>query len=256
MIVTIESDIRNSKRINYPAEKYTTTRVELTNKLPKDHDVVSIRLETIPHNLRKVHLMLGYNRVGTIHTFLPGQNLLEQVMYDPQEMLPLSKSRCMRTHIDFCYENDLSESTDPSTYYYQEEKNSKRVLSEDIVEFYDIDEDEFRKGKQVLRYDTEITKHLCFKSPQIVIETKLNECEQSENEKLYKVKVWNIHTFYKDTYSESEIMRYINDYGLHLENGKDVIEEFRSLEKGENLVGKMVYYIDFSRGFVNTAYHY
>jgi len=256
MIVTIEPDIRNTKPINYPYEKYTTTRVELTNELPKGHDVVSIRLETIPHNLRKVGLLLGCNRVGTIHKLLPGQNLLEQLMYDPQEMLPLSKSRCMRTHFDFCYENDFSEKSDPSTYYYEEERETKRVLSEEIAEFYDIDEDEFRKGKQVLRYDTEIIKHLCFKSPRIVIETKPCECDPAENEKYYKLKIWNMHTFYKDTYKETEVLRYVNDYELHLENGEDVIEQFRSLAKGEKIVGKMVNYIAFSQGLAHTAYHF
>jgi hypothetical protein len=177
-------------------------------------------------------------------------------MYDPQEMLPLSKSKYVKTHLDFCYENDLSEISNPSTYYYEEEREPKRVLSEDIVEFYDIYEDEIRKGKQVLRYDTEITKHLCFKSPRIVIETKPCEYDPSENEKFYRLKVWHIHTLYTDTYTESDILRCVNDYELHLENGEDVIEQFRSLEKGRKLLGKMVNEISFFNGFANTIYNF
>lgn len=258
MIVNIQPDVRNMHQKTYtPSDKYRTTRVELTDDIPNDHDIVSIRLETIPHNLRKVYILLGHNRVGTILHFLPGQNLLEQLMYDPQEMLPVSKCRYMKKHIEFCYENDLSDSTDLSTYYCQEEIVSKRVLSEDIEEFYDIDEDEFRKGKQVLGYDTEIIQHLWFKSPGIVIETKKNECDPSENEKFHEVKIWHIHTCNKDTCAESDILRYINDYELCLVNGEDVIEKFRSLEKGEKMECKLTNRITFSQCLAGLArYHF
>ena len=258
MIVTIDPDTHNTKQIMYNStDNYVITRVEWTDDIPNDHDIVSIRLETIPHNLRKVHILLGNNRVGTILDFLPGQNLLEQLMYDPQEILPLSKCRYMKKHIDFCYENDMSEFTDPSTYYYHEEKVSKRVLSNDIVSFYDINEDVVRKGKQVLRYDTEIIRNLCFKSPGIVIETKQNECDPSENEEFHEVNIWHIHTFRKDTYAESEIVRYINEYKLCLKNGEDVIEKFRSLEKGGKMEGKLANKINFYHGFAGLAcYHF
>lgn len=255
MIVTIESDVRNVKQIIFNNEKYTT-RVSFKDLIPTNHDIVSIRLETIPPNLRKVNILLGYNRVGTIHTFLPGQNLLEKLFCDPQDILPVSKCYCMKKDIEFCYENDVTESTDPSTYYYEEEKNSRRVISEDIEEFYDIDEDEFRKGKQVLGYDTEIIQHLCFKSPKIVIETKMNDIGPTENAKHYEVKIWEFRTFYKDLYSVSEIMRYINDYELHLENGEYFFDKFQSLGNGGKLEGKMANLIKFSNGLANKSYHY
>lgn len=277
MTVIIEPNCNNTKHIQYLYTDYIISRIGLSNKLSCKDDISSIRLETVPHNLREVHLLLGLQRVASIYTILPGQNLLKQFLCNPKDIFPVSKSNCMTLHIDFCFENDKSDSTDPDTYWIQEQEKSKRVLSEDDVEIYDENEDVFIRGKQVIGYTTEIIKHLCFKPPIITIETSENDSDVFENRKPYALNVWQRCTFMKSVYSEEILERYKSNYELRIkeesecnvdssrfpgenrremENGRDIIEEFRSLDSKGQLDGILVNKIAFSHGLANLAYHF
>lgn len=256
MTLVIEPNCNNTRHNKYPHTDYIISRIVLSNKLSSNDDITSIRLDTVPHNLREVHLLLGLQRVASIYTILPGQNLLEQFLCNPQDIFPVSKSSCMMLHIDFCFEDDLTDLTDPDTYWFEEREKSKRILSEDDVEIYDENEDVFIRGKQVLGYTTEIIKHLCFKPPRITIGIQENDSDIYENTKPYAVNVWQRRTFMKGVYSEADLERYVSIYELRMENGKDIIEEFRSLDSGGKLEGILVNKIAFSHGLANLAYHF
>jgi hypothetical protein len=254
-MVIINSTQDNTKRIKYTDTNDIISRLDLTDNLSYKHDIVSIRLENVPQNLRKVHILIGPIRVGSIYKFIPGQNLLEQLLYDKQDILPVSKCNNIKFVIDFCFENNLDDvSTQSESYWYQEEEITKHVLSEKDVEIYDENEDQIIKGKQVLGYTTETIRHLCYKIPQIIIETCENELDKLSNEKHYGLKIWQRHTFYKKIYSQADLVRYINNYELHMENGKDIIEEFQLLDLEGQLDGFLMNQINFARGTANLQY--
>lgn len=254
MAIVIDSTYRNTKHVKYTDTNNIVSRLNLMDKLSYKHDILSIRLESVPHNLRKIHILIGHLQVGSIYNILPGQNLLEQFLYNRSDILPVSKSNNMKFIMDFCFENDLTDETDPDTYWYQEKEISKRVLSDEDVEIYN--EDEYVRGKQVLGYTTETIKHLCFKASQIIIETCENELDKLENEKFHSVKILQRHTFKKSIYSQANLERYVNNYELHMENGKDIIEEFQALDSEGQLDGILVNQINFARGSATLQYQF
>ena len=237
-----------------PTSAISRSLIYLSDYLCHNHDVVSIQLETVPQNLIKVVLIIGAQPVATVSCkdIEPGNNLLEKFMYDPSESLPLSKCPLMETWLEFVFDNDLTD-LDPSSYYYETEEKTRRVLSENDVTIYNEDEGCCMTGKQVLGYGVDKIQIIHFVLPQITVESR----EAYEDTKTTVcVKVWEKITINSRHFTELLLEKYIENYELCTDDGGNIIEMYRAMDDKDILVAKLVNQIRFIHGMAGLSHRF
>jgi hypothetical protein len=217
-----------------PTTSISRSLIFLSDYLCHNHDVVSIKLETVPQNLINVVLTIGAQPVATVvrKDIEPGKNVLETFMYDPYELLPLSKCPLMETWLEFNFDNDLSD-LDPSAYYYKTEETRRRVLSEEEVTIYNEDEGCCMSGKQVLGYEVDKIQIIHFVLPKITVESReayYQEYAEERTKTTAYVKVWEKILITRSNFTEELLEKYIQNYELCTDNCGNVIEMYRALD--------------------------
>ena len=269
-----------------PTSSISRSLTFLSDYLCHNHDVVSIRLETVPQNLINVVLTIGAQPVATVvrKDIEPGNNLLEKFMYDPSESLPLSKCPLMETWLEFVFDNDLTD-LDPSAYYYETEENRRRVLSEEEVTIYSEDEGCCMSGKQVLGYEVDKIQIIHFVLPKITVESReacypnsygirppefsdwrlsapLPEDAEERTKTTAYVKIWERILITRSNFTEELLEKYIQNYELCTDDGGNIIEMYRALDDKNVFVSnvnkvvfeaKLVNQIRFGQGMAGVS---
>jgi hypothetical protein len=217
-----------------PTSTISRSLIYLSDYLYHNHDVISIRLETVPQNLINVVLTIGAQPVATVvrKDIEPGNNLLEKFMYDPSESLPLSKCPLMETRLEFVFDNDLTD-LDSSSYYYETEEVQRRILSEEEVTIYSEDEGYCMSGKQVLGYEVDKIQIIHFVLPKITVESREafypEDVEERTKTTAY-VKVWEKILITRSNFTEELLEKYIQNYELCTDDSENIIEMYRALD--------------------------
>lgn len=241
-------------------QKCSISRSYVSDYLYHNHDVISIRLGQVPKNLIKVNIAIGAQPVATVYhkDIEPDQNLLEKFMYDPSECLPISKCSCMKLWLEFVYDKDLTD-LDSSSYYYETEEITRRVLSEEDVTIYNEDEGCCMTGKRVLDYKVDKIQIIHFVLPKITVESREayypEDVDKDTKEKAC-VRVWEKITINRSQFTEELLEKYIQNYELCTDDGGNIIEMYRALSDKEMFEAKLVNQIRFAQGMAGLSHRF
>ena len=272
MITTIEPQTKPYKKLENLNDKEHRSIVRLCEHLPKNHDIRSIRLETVPKNLQKVCLFIGGQPIATMYDLVENANLLEEFMYDKNENLPISKSNnYLEAWLVFYFNKNLTD-VDPSTYtehFHTIEKyeNLDEYDSHDednfydnkVVTVYDEDEDRYVTGRVVVSKLTTVMR-IYFHTPRIFIETVENTeyIANIHNKKIPHtyVKIWENLTIMKHRHTEETIKKYICNYETNID-GETLLKKYQYLiDNNEPFTIKIVNILRFTGGMAGLSYRF
>lgn len=239
--------------------------VNLYKLLPKNHDIRSIQLETVPENLQKVCLFIGGQPVATMCDLSANSNILEEFMYDICEKIPISKSNYMETWLVFYFSKNLT-NIDPTTYSEHhhtikkydncdddyDSHDEENFYGDNMVTVYDEDEDRYVTGRVVVSKLTTVML-LYFHTPRIVVET----VENKELSAFASVKIWQKIKFDKKQYTEDIMKKYACRYEFFNMSGDELLEKYRALgENDESFETKIVNILRFTNGMAGLSYRF
>lgn len=186
-------------------------------------DLKSISMPKVPPHLKEMKLNLGLGPgLGAIchwTTFEPNVNLLEQWLYDPSQIIPVSLAVYLEVIISFEY-HPYDDSLDPSLYVNRCLTEKIPEILDDECTIYDEGNDEFITGKRVI-YNIKETIITEFYSPELIIETIEPTLKVAD---YYEMKMWQK---IKIKYTPEQMDRVFNKHEMKLEDGTDVMERYK-----------------------------